>query len=130
MCKHPLPSVFTSRKLKQPVDLLCYELPLVNETLVLESVTQQRIKIIQVLSLEKHATYKIGRSPDCFFKVSDISVSRWHAQLYCDLQGGLILRDHQSTFGTSILVRHPQLIEADNDYIFQVGRSLIKIELY
>lgn len=46
LCKHPLPSVYMSRKLKQPVDLLCYELPISNETIVLESVTQQRIKII------------------------------------------------------------------------------------
>jgi hypothetical protein len=71
-------------------------------------VTHQKIKFIHVIRLGKGGCpIRIGRGKDVDLKVSDISVSRVHASIFCDNIGHIHLKDERSKFGTLALVRRP-----------------------
>jgi hypothetical protein len=94
-------------------ELVSYEEP-PNDYLVLESVTLQNLKIVHVIDMNHHKMVKIGRENDCDIKVTDISVSRYHAAIQKSKQKGekfFILLDNCSKFGTLSLLREPLLIQ-------------------
>lgn len=64
-----------------PLDILEYETPLEN-FIVLESVTLQNIRIIHVIDMKNKSMIKVGRGHDADIRVTDISVSRFHAKIH------------------------------------------------
>ncbi len=59
-------------------ELVQYDVP-ASDFMVIESVTLQDLKIIHVIDMNHSKMVKIGRENDCDIKVTDISVSRYHA---------------------------------------------------
>ena len=53
---------------------------------------------------------KVGRGHDSQVRVTDISVSRFHALFRKTIQGDFILEDNNSKFGTLVLVRRPYML--------------------
>lgn len=74
------------------------------------------------------AVVKIGRGHDTDVRISDISVSRNHATL--NLRNNFFyLEDHNSKFGTLVQVKRPVALEINDPLTFQIGRSLITIDI-
>lgn len=100
----------TNREIKRkgtPIEILQYDTPHEN-FVVLESVTLQNIRIIHVVDMKSKSSIKIGRGHDADIRVTDISVSRFHAKInFCEEKGQYFLEDNNSKFGTLVLVRKP-----------------------
>ena len=71
---------------------------------------------------------KLGRGHEADVRISDISVSRLHAQVKC-LPDGYFLEDNHAKFGTLMFHPEPITLEADKLRIFQVGRTKINLTL-
>jgi predicted component of type VI protein secretion system len=72
------------------------------------------------------AMVKLGRGHDCDVRISDISVSRFHATVKL-VNSNFYIEDHKSKFGTLIQVKRPVMLEITDPLTFQIGRSLIHI---
>jgi pSer/pThr/pTyr-binding forkhead associated (FHA) protein len=87
------------QKLGKPVEILEYDTPESN-FIALESVTLQNIRIVHVIDLKEKSYIKIGRGHDVDIRVTDISVSRYHARISQDPKGDFYVDDNKSKFGT------------------------------
>jgi FHA domain len=83
------------------IDLLKFERP-EGEFMVLESVTQQSIKIVHVIDMDAKSMIRVGRGHDCQVRITDISVSRLHAFFRKSTRGDFLLEDNGSKFGTLV----------------------------
>jgi pSer/pThr/pTyr-binding forkhead associated (FHA) protein len=68
--------------------------------------------------MQKKTFIKVGRGHDADIRVTDISVSRFHARInYDDELGEYFLEDNNSKFGTLIMVRKPvKILENCTNY--------------
>jgi pSer/pThr/pTyr-binding forkhead associated (FHA) protein len=82
------------------------ELPTANY-IVFESVSSNTSKVIHVVDFTLTDEIKLGRGHDADIRVTDISVSRFHALLKKTTKGYIYLEDNHSKFGTLALVRNP-----------------------
>ena len=118
---------FTKKQLQvmgHPIDILDYDRP-DEDFIVLESVTLQNIKIIHVIQMQNRDLIKIGRGQDAEIRVTDISVSRFHARINKSLSGEYFVKDNRSKFGTLIQVRKPLKILRNLTHYLQMGRTLL-----
>jgi len=77
-----------------------------------------------VINLETKKIIKIGRSHDSDIRVTDISVSRFHALIRVEKDGSFLLEDNHSKFGTLVLMQSPKLrILLNNPLTIQIGRT-------
>ena len=74
-------------------------------------------------------TIKIGRGHDADIRVTDISVSRFHAKINRSDDGHFYLEDNRSKFGTLIQIRKPFKIERHKTNYIQCGRSLLQLRI-
>jgi hypothetical protein len=73
--------------------------------------------------------FKLGRGHDSDVKVSDISVSRVHAQITMTPKG-FILEDVNSKFGTLYLMQgEPKEVELINGMTTQIGRTILTVNV-
>ena len=87
-------------KMGKPIEILEYELP-DKDFIVLESVTLQNIRIVHVINMEQCQFIRVGRGHDADIRVTDISVSRFHARINKSLiNGEFYVEDNKSKFGT------------------------------
>mmetsp|Transcript_12466 Transcript_12466/g.12531 ORF Transcript_12466/g.12531 Transcript_12466/m.12531 type:complete len:129 (+) Transcript_12466:695-1081(+) len=96
--------------------------------IILEALNKDKVshKGIFALSLANKTAIKLGRGNDCELRVSDISVSRFHALIrYQD--GAFYLEDHQSKFGTLVQVKRPLLVDVNSHFTIQAGRSTVEV---
>lgn len=89
------------KKLGKPIEILEYETP-DEDFIVLESVTLQNIRIVHVISMKDKSYIKVGRGHDAEIRVTDISVSRFHARISKGPDGNFFVDDNRSKFGTLI----------------------------
>jgi hypothetical protein len=74
------------------------------------------------------ALAKLGRGHDCNIRISDISVSRFHAVIkHTDNQ--FIIEDNSSKFGTLVKLSDPLKLDPYSQVSLQVGRTLINLEV-
>lgn len=65
-----------------------------------------------------NAEIKLGRGHDADVRITDISVSRFHAIFKKSPKGYFYIEDNNSKFGTLALVRNPILLSSnDSNYI-------------
>jgi FHA domain len=96
---------------------------------VLESVSNNTNKVIHVINMLHINEIKLGRGHDADVRVTDISVSRFHASLRKSPKGYFIIEDNHSKFGTLALIKSPlPLSVVDTNYI-QAGRTLVEISI-
>lgn len=129
LCKGRFPDrIVNPEQQDQIINLISFEKPVTNY-LVLESVTQQNIKIIHVLDMDSADFIKVGRGHDSQVRVTDISVSRFHALFKKSLLGDFVLEDNGSKFGTLVLVRRPQKLSRLQTNYLQIGRTLVECSI-
>ena len=72
---------------------------------------------------------KVGRGHDSQVRVTDISVSRFHASFKKSPLGDFVLEDNGSKFGTLALVRRPMELSKNQSNYFQIGRTLVECSI-
>lgn len=95
------------RQLGEPVEILEFETP-ETDFIVVESVTLQNIRIVHVISMGERQFIRVGRGHDVDIRVTDISVSRFHARITRCEEGDFYVEDNHSKFGTLVQIRRPQ----------------------
>jgi len=96
-----------------------------NDFLLLESINQEKgtSRAIHMLIPEKKGMeYKLGRGHEADIKVTDISVSRFHASIKYTKQG-FLLTDNNSKFGTLLLQPIKPTFKFDQKPLLQIGRT-------
>ena len=79
-----------------------------DDYIILESLTLERStsRMVQILMpILRNHSFKLGRGLDQEVRISDISVSRYHAKIKF-LEDKFVLEDNLSKFGTLVLVRN------------------------
>ena len=106
-----------------------YAIPDDGPYIVLESAfkSSKNSKIIHVLHLSFKNPVILGRGHESDTRITDISVSRLHAQLKF-VDNEYYIEDMNSKFGTLLAMRAPERIQPSCDLSLQVGRSLLIIE--
>ena len=72
---------------------------------------------------EAKNSFKLGRGHESDVRITDISVSRFHASLKC-AKDGYYIEDNNSKFGTLALIQNLELSPAVSRAV-QVGRTAI-----
>ena len=72
---------------------------------------------------------KVGRGHDAQVRVTDISVSRFHAKIKKSTQGYFMVEDNGSKFGTLVLIRRPLLLKRNIKNMLQIGRTLVELTI-
>lgn len=116
-------------QLGQPIEILEFDRP-EHDYIVLESVTLQNIRIVHVINMDHRKFIRVGRGHDADIRVTDISVSRFHARINKSLQTGeYFVEDNKSKFGTLVQIRKPMLLQKNICNYIQMGRTSLKIEI-
>lgn len=116
ICKKPYPYVFKSNGNK--FRLVDIELPKDKKFLWLESLTFEKnsSRMVHVIMPDENKKeFKMGRGHESDLRVSDISVSRFHAMLRYDVKGSdkYFIEDNLSKFGTLVLANSDIELELD-----------------
>lgn len=94
--------------------------------------------ILESLSLDKNSSrmifimkptkeemeYKVGRGHDSDIRISDISVSRYHARIKYN-NGKFLLEDNTSKFGTLVMIKERLPIIMNHTCAVQSGRTVV-----
>lgn len=97
------------------------------ETFVSEKNTN---RILYVVNLESKDNIRIGRSHDSDIRITDISVSRFHALIKKEKDCSFTISDNNSKFGTLVLVQSPMLqILNYMPLSIQIGRSFLSLSI-
>lgn len=92
--------------LQSKYGLLKYENPF-SSYIIFESININNSKSIYIINIDSDRdTFKIGRGHDNDIRISDISVSRFHATIKKD-KDTFILQDNNSKFGTLACLNKP-----------------------
>ena len=70
---------------------------------------------------------KVGRGHEAEVRITDISVSRFHALIKRSLKGDYFLEDNNSKFGTLVMVRKPAILNKTGTNYLQMGRTLLEV---
>jgi hypothetical protein len=93
------------------------------ETLITD---RHALKNLYLINLDSKNTLRIGRSHDADLRLTDISVSRFHAQIIRNSDDTLRIEDNNSKFGSLVLLQHPKVsVNSDQSLSLQIGRSLL-----
>jgi hypothetical protein len=83
-------------------------------------------QILYVIGLEESLSVNIGRGTDSEIKLSDISVSRFHAKIKF-VNNVFYIQDNKSKFGTLVGVCKNLPLILGNEITIQVNRTLISL---
>jgi len=81
------------------------------------------------VNLESKQNIRIGRGHDSDVRISDISVSRFHALIRKAKDDSLYLEDNNSKFGTLVLLQNPKMRVLESCLPLQIGRSLLTFHI-
>ena len=71
----------------------------------------------------------MGRGHDADIRVTDISVSRFHAKINKSPSGEFYVEDNKSKFGTLIQIRKPFMLDKNRNNYIQMGRTTINFRI-
>lgn len=73
--------------------------------------TLQNIRIVHVIDMKERDYIRVGRGHEADIRVTDISVSRFHARINrYHATGEFYVEDNKSKFGTLIQLRKPIML--------------------
>ena len=88
---------------------------------------------IFVMSLANKKAFKLGRGHDSDIRITDVSISRWHASISVKEDGKFVIEDNNSKFGTLIALRKPVAYSegflTNPPLLVQSGRTLFKMQV-
>lgn len=90
---------------------------------------QDKQRCIHVVNFNNVSKIRFGRGHDTDVRIHDISVSRLHAHIHKDDSGKFYIEDNTSKFGTLVQVQAPLHLNEMFEYNFQVGRTVLTINL-
>jgi len=71
-----------------------------------------------------------GRGHESDIRISDISVSRYHALINKNIDGSLTLEDNNSKFGTLIMLQNPRINILEKISLpLQIGRTILQLKI-
>ena len=110
-------------------DLLLLKKPETNY-IVFESLSEPRTtgKTVSIICFQDKKNIRLGRGHDSDIRLSDISVSRNHANIKLT-SNGLLLDDISSKFGTLVKIKKPIVMSTGAKINIQCGRTLLHIGL-
>ncbi|OMJ69531.1 hypothetical protein SteCoe_32724 [Stentor coeruleus] len=125
LCKEPLPEMFQFKG--KTLSLLEINYP-ITPYIILEEikVDEPQQQILYVIGLEETQSVNIGRGTDSEIKLSDISVSRFHAKIKF-INNVFYIQDNKSKFGTLVGVCKNLPLILGNEITIQVNRTLISL---
>jgi hypothetical protein len=129
ICKHPYPDEITGAD-GQIIKLLDYNIHANSKKyLIIESITNTTSKTIHVCNFSEQSLMKVGRAQIADIRITDISVSRLHSNLFLCRDGTLCVVDNFSKFGTMKLIREPLEVSSEiNAPVYvQIGRAALSI---
>ena len=132
LCKEEFQSAIYSKGKR--INLLGYDVPKNGHYLVLEAINTEEImrkktKIIHIVDFKNLNTIILGRGNDAHVKISDISISRNHANLRIIDNKEIWLEDHQSKFGSLIIQNDPvELSLKSGKTTLQLSRTLLTVQ--
>ena len=85
-------------------------------------------KGLHVVHMGQKTSVRIGRAQESELRITDISVSRNHAEIKY-LGGNFYLEDTGGKFGTLVQIKRPILLDEHRELTVQSGRSLITYSL-
>ena len=94
-------------KYGEEIDLLKYNIHRDSKNyLILESIVALKSKTLHVINFDQSPSgfIPVGRSEIADIRITDVSVSRVHCSLCLLNDGSVVLVEHGSRFGTTILV--------------------------
>lgn len=98
--------------------------------MIMESISSSSAKSIYVVNLDaRMELFKVGRGHDSDIRVSDISVSRFHAVIVKTEDNELVIKDNNSKFGTLVCLQHPLMLSEFDSIHLQAGRTLMEIQM-
>ena len=103
-------------------NVLRYDKDKFESYIILESHSSSQSKCLHVVNLTtSDQEFTIGRGKDSDIRISDISVSRFHAMIKVSPEGKIQLFDNKSKFGTLIQVQRPILLNVFDELHLQAG---------
>mmetsp|Transcript_31505 Transcript_31505/g.31213 ORF Transcript_31505/g.31213 Transcript_31505/m.31213 type:complete len:146 (+) Transcript_31505:602-1039(+) len=127
LCKNPYPA---SIKVGRKVYAIFTAGDIQTPYFMLESMSRDsnNHRMLYLVSFTNKCSITLGRGHDSDLRVSDISVSRCHAVIKY-MNGIFILEDKASKFGTLVMLQEPYRIEAEDELVLQVGRTVLEASL-
>lgn len=99
---------------------------IVLENMVRDS-QQHATRGLHVVSLAEKAL-TLGRGHDSDVRIADVSISRCHAKIRFQ-NGGFILEDNESKFGTLVAIKKPRMLCPGEGHIsIQLGRTVLRLD--
>lgn len=125
LCKKPYPYNFLLGE--QNIELIQIPKP-PEKYVILEGLCKDKNshKWLHVISLNSKDSIRLGRANECELRMTDISVSRMHANIKL-IGENFYLEDKGSKFGTLVQIKRPVALESNNELSIQTGRSLLMI---
>ncbi len=109
-------------------DMVNVEVPATGDFVLLENINREKgvTRAIYLLTpTVAKSSFKIGRGHETDLRITDISVSRFHALIKCT-KDGLVLEDNSSKFGTLIWEPGRVRLDPESTRVMQVGRTVIQ----
>lgn len=127
LCLGLIPSKFKFKS--KQYDLLDMKIPSDCTYIIFEQVIKdEQLKVFYLLMFNGRKALKIGRSNDSDFRLSDISISRHHADLF-ETPHGIYLDDNKSKFGSLYLLEHKLSIIYGKGVGIQIGKHFFMIKM-
>jgi hypothetical protein len=122
ICKHAFPLSLSLKGRKY--DLFKLEKP-GHTTVALEMLGKDRqSRGVHLISMKPNSAVRFGRGHESDVRISDISVSRLHAQLSYD-GSQFFLKDNSSKFGSLLQVTGSLDVNPGQTFVLQIGRTVI-----
>ena len=87
-------------------------------------------RTLYVVNLESKQNIRMGRGHDSDVRVTDISVSRFHALIRKEKNGSFYLEDNNSKFGSLVLMQVPKMRVIRNFSLpVQIGRTMLTFDI-
>ena len=89
-----------------------------------------KTKLIHILSLDKYKYFTLGRAQECDIVFPELSVSRYHCNIFKDDNNEIFIEDNHSKFGTLALIQNTNInMIYKKSLRIQKERTYIKIDL-
>lgn len=126
LCKSPVPIKF---KVKSEVfSLIDFETPDTSYVILEQIVGDDQEKSIYLIIFRQKTGLTLGRSNDSDVKISDISVSRHHCNIYLR-KNSIFIQDNNSKFGTLLMYDSPINLILNKQIGMQIGKYFLNIKL-
>lgn len=128
ICKFPFPKVV--RVASRDVEMMTINKP-DRPYIILESLCNKQEnkeeRCLHLIATQENTPIKIGRGHDCEIRITDISVSRKHAEMILS-EGEFYITDTKAKFGTLIKVEEDYQLNPGKSVKVQCGRSVFEFK--